>query len=170
MSRRYVPLAEVARPHGVLGELRLTVYNADSDLLLHKPPVRLRLSDGSERDARVTSARENNKALLVRLEGVVDRDQAEALRGALVCVARDAFPPLDEGEFYACDVEGAQAKLASGEVVGTVRGLRSYPTCEVLVVERAGGRELEVPLVETFVGSIDVERGEVTLQSLDELP
>ena len=30
----WVPLAEVARPHGVRGELRLKLFNKDSDLLL----------------------------------------------------------------------------------------------------------------------------------------
>ena len=60
----------------------------------------------------------------MRLAGVDDRDAAEALRGAEVCVrARRASPPLDEGEFYACDLEGARVVLASGEDVGRVSGI-----------------------------------------------
>src|SRR4029079_10417673 len=99
MARRYVPVAEVARPHGVQGELRLKVYNQDSDLLLRRPAVRLLLADGSERDAVITSARESNKAILLKLADVGDRDAAEALRGARIAVPRDAFPPVAEGEF-----------------------------------------------------------------------
>ena len=38
---QYVPIAEVGRPHGIQGELRLKVYNLESDLLLEKPDVRL---------------------------------------------------------------------------------------------------------------------------------
>src|SRR5580698_1587005 len=137
MATAYVAVAEVARPHGVRGELRLKVYNPDSDLLTRRAgaAVRLRLPDGSERDVAVLHAREANKALLVRLAGVDDRDAAEALRGAEVCVPRDAFPPLAEGEFYACDLEGARAVLRSGEEVGRVTGLVSYPTCDALVVD-----------------------------------
>ncbi len=43
---RLVALAEVARPHGIAGELRLKVYNLDSDLLRRRPPITLRLPDG----------------------------------------------------------------------------------------------------------------------------
>lgn len=165
----YVAVAEVARPHGVQGELRLKIYNPASDLLARKPRVRLRLADGAVRDTAILVAREVNKALLVRLEGVDDRDAAEALRGAEVCVPRESFPALEEGEFYACDVEGARAVLKGGEEIGFVSGLTSYPTCDVLVIERASGERIEVPLLEPYVGAIDVAGGVVEILTLDGL-
>jgi len=168
-DRRLVPLAEVARPHGIAGELRLKVYNLDSDLLLRRPPVLLRLSDGTERQATFSAAREVDKALLVRVVGVDDRNAAEALRGAQVCVPRASLPPPAEGEFYAWDLEGAQAVLTSGETVGRVTELASYPTCDVLIVEREGGQRLEVPLVEAYVARIDADCGVVELVTVEGL-
>jgi len=165
----YVVVAEVARPHGVQGELRLKLYNPDSDLLARRPLVRLRLADGATRDIAITSARDANKALLVRLAGIDDRDAAEALRGAEICVPRESFPPLEEGEFYACDVEGARAVLRGGAELGHVAAVTSYPTCEVLVIERTSGGRLEVPLLAAYVGAVDVEQGMVEILSLDGL-
>ncbi|AUX44060.1 ribosome maturation factor RimM [Sorangium cellulosum] len=169
MERRYVPVAEIARPHGVQGELRLRLYNEGSDLLLTRPAVKLRLPDGAERDAKILGARPVDKALLVRLAGVDDRDAAEALRGAAVCVPRDTFAPLGEGEFYACDVEGARVLTPEGELLGHVKSLQSYPTCDVLVVERKGAGPVEVPLTESFVSSVDVEHQTVQLVTLEGL-
>lgn len=165
----YIALAEVARPHGVQGELRLKVYNPDSDLLARRPRVRLRLPDGTTRDAAITAAREVNKALLVRLAGVEDRDAAEALRGAEVCVPRESFPPLEEGEFYACDVEGARAVLRGGDELGHVAAVASYPTCDVLVIERRTGGRIEVPLLPEYVGAVDVAGGVVEILSIEGL-
>ena len=167
---RLVALAEVARPHGIAGELRLKVYNLDSDLLLRRPPVLLRLRDEAAtiREARITAARAVDKAILVKLAGVDDRNAAEALRGAEVCVPRASLPPPEEGEFYACDVEGAEARLG-GEPFGRVLELRSYPTCDVLVIERPGGATLEVPLLEAYVGGVDAERAVVDLVSIEGL-
>lgn len=165
----FVAVAEVARPHGILGELRLKLYNPDSDLLLRRPSARLRLPDGEAREIAITSAREANKAVLVRLAGVDGRDAAEALRGAEICVPRDAFPALGDGEFYACDLEGARAVLRSGEELGRVVGVTSYPTCDVLVVERAGGGRLEVPLLEAFVGAVDAAQGVVEIVTIEGL-
>lgn len=167
-SPKLVAVAEVARPHGVRGELRLRLFNESSDLLLRKPRVWLRAADGATREIKLRAARPVAKALLVEINGVGDRDAAEALRGAEVLVRRDDFPEPDEGEFYACDLEGARVVLA-GETIGEVARIASYPTCDVLVVTRAGGATLEVPLTDAFVGEVDVADARVELKTIDGL-
>jgi 16S rRNA processing protein RimM len=163
----WVPLAEVARPHGVRGEVRLKVFNQDSDVLLDQDEVLLRLPGGEEHEVSVDRARRADQAILMKLFSVDDRDRADELRGSLVCVRRGDFPPLEAGEFYACDVFGATV-LCDGAEIGTVRDLRSYPTCDVLVVRAAdGGKDYEIPLVEAIVGSVDVEGEKVTLKTLE---
>ena len=173
-ERGLVAVAEIARPHGIAGELRLKIYNPGSDLLLRRPPVLLRLPDGTERQATLTSAREADKALLVRIAGVDDRDAAEGLRGAEVCVPRASLPPPEEGEFYAWDLEGASAVLTAGErrahpVIGQVVELVTYPTCEVLVVMRPDGKRLEIPLLDPYVVRVDAEHGVVELGTIEGL-
>lgn len=170
MAHRYVAIAEVARAHGIKGELRLHLYNPDSDLLLQRPSVRLRLPDGSERDFSVTAARPVNKGMLVTLSGIADRSQADALQGASVCVRRDMFPEPLDGEFYACDIEGADVVLASGEIVGRVQGTAHYPTCDVLLVQpHAGGPTLEVPLLAAYIVAIEPEANRVVVSGLEGL-
>jgi len=176
-ARRFVPVAEVARPHGIKGELRLKLYNEGSELLTElaqgsrrrgaEVPLKLRLPTGVEQPLVVTSARASNKALLVKFADVVDCNAAEMLRGAVILVPRDAFPPLEEGEFYACDIEGARAMVGS-EQVGIVTELHSYPTCDVLVVNREG-TSFEVPLTDTYVASVDVAGGVITLVTIEGL-
>ena len=53
----WVALADVLRPHGVRGELRLRLYNRDSDLLLDQEEVLLRFPDGDEQEVSVDGAR-----------------------------------------------------------------------------------------------------------------
>lgn len=158
-----MPLAEVARPHGVAGELRLKVYNRDSDLLLQLERVVVRFASGEEREVAVRNARPAGDAVLALLEGCVGRTEAERWRGAQLLAKRSDFPPLEEGEFYACDVEGARVEVG-GEPFGEVERLISYPTCDVLLVRSAEGR-FEVPLVEGVVDEIDVGAGVVRASS-----
>jgi len=169
----WVPLAEVARPHGVKGELRLKLYNQDSDILLDQDEVLLRAKDGKERTVSVARARRADDAILMKLDAVDDRDRADDLRQALVCVRRSAFPPLEEGEFYVCDMVGARVLMQEGDgrvPLGTVRELRAYPSVEVLVIAADdGGKDWEVPLVGAFVQSVDAQSREVVVTSLEGL-
>jgi 16S rRNA processing protein RimM len=164
----WVPLAEVMRPHGVRGELRLRLFNRDSDLLLSLDDVLLRFKQGDEQAVSVEGARRANDAILMKLHSIDDRNKADGLRGAVVCARRGDFPPAEDGEFYACDVEGARVVVEGGEELGQATELKSYPTVDVLVVTaRDGGRPWEVPLVEAVVKAMDLEAGVVTLSTLD---
>jgi 16S rRNA processing protein RimM len=156
----------------VRGELRLRLYNQESDLLLGLDEVLVRLPDGEEHEVSVDSARRANDAVLMKLHSVDDRDRADELRGAVICARRADFPPLGSGEFYECDIEGARVVLDDGtgpaREIGRVKTVHSYPASQVLEVEdAAGGRPWEVPLVDGIVRKVDVEAGQVTLSTMD---
>ncbi len=169
----WVPLAEVLRPHGLRGEVKLKVFNADSDVLLSLDEVLLRIDGGEEHEVSIDRARRAGEAILMKLHSIDDCDRAGELRGALVCARRESFPPLDEGEFYVCDVVGARVLLRSGsgwDVFGTVRAMQSYPSSDVLIVQAAdGGKDWEVPLLDSFVEKVDIAEGVVSLAKLDGL-
>jgi len=165
----WVPLAEVARPHGVKGELRLRLFNATSDVLLEQDEVLVRLADGEEHEVSVERARRADDAVLMKLFSVDDRNRAEELRGAHICVRRRDFPQADSGEFYAIDVVGAEVRLA-GERIGVVAELVTYPSIEVFLVHADDGLgDWEIPLTEMFIGRVDVEGKLVELNTLDDV-
>jgi 16S rRNA processing protein RimM len=167
----WVPLAEVARPHGVRGELRLRLYNRDSDLLLAQDDVLVRFTDGEEQEVSVDGARRADDAILMKLHSVDSRDRADELRGAIVCVRRGSFPAPLSDEFYACDIEGARVVVVEEGVaereLGRVTAMRAYPANDVLEVAATdGGGPWEVPLVDAVVRSVDVAAGLVTLLTM----
>lgn len=165
----WVPLAEVARPHGVKGELRLKLFNTSSDVLLHQDEVLVRLDSGEEHEVSVESARRADGAILMKLYSVDDRNRAEELRGAYICVRRRDFTELEEGEFYAVDIVGAEARL-NGERFGEVIEVMTYPTLETLLVRADDGKgDWEIPLNEIYVGKVDVASRLVEVLTLDEL-
>jgi 16S rRNA processing protein RimM len=106
---------------------------------------------------------------IVRVEGVSDRAGAEALRGQELTIARAETPPLEEGEWWAHELEGCVVEDARGRVLGSVARLLGLPSCEVLEVARAGGDPLLVPLVGDAIREVDVSarRIEVDAEFLD---
>jgi 16S rRNA processing protein RimM len=168
VAERFVPLAEITRPHGVWGEVRLKVYNSDSELLLSQPEVLVRRASRPDTMMQLESIRGADAGfLLAKFRGVDGRDAAEVLRGASLCVDRARFPPVEEGEFYVCDVIGARL-VGPGGAVGVVEDFVSYPSADVLIVRLENGAaqaKLELPLVEDFVEKVDAVAGQVVLTS-----
>lgn len=167
--KHWVPLAEIARAHGVKGEVRLRLFNKASDTLLSLDEVLVRLASGEEFEVSVDGARRADDAILMKLYSVDDRDRAEELRGSLVCARREDFPEAEEGEFYEVDLVGASVSL-EGARVGTVKEIISYPTVQTLLVAADDGEgDWEVPLSVAYVASVDVPGRAVTLVTLDDV-
>jgi 16S rRNA processing protein RimM len=96
---------------------------------------------------------------IVRLTGIDDRTKAEAARGQALTVERAEAPALQEGEWWAGDLEGCT--VIDGERrVGVVRGLLELPSCEALEVETSGEAIL-VPMVRDAIRAVDVAAGTI---------
>lgn len=165
----WIELGVVARPHGVDGEARIHVFNPESTLLRELAEVFLVGADDEEPSlVEIVSVRPGPKCLLMRFSGVLSRSDAEALKGSLLCVPREALPELEEGEFYHTDLIGLEA-FEGGKPVGKVVEVLDYPSVECLRIERADGF-VEVPMLPQWVERLDIAGGEVHLKQLDELP
>ena len=171
-AARMVPVAEVARGHGLDGELRLRLYNPDSELFEQLEIVELTLPDGTSRPVELLSLRHASGAPLITIDGVNDRDAADALRGAVLSVSREvlgaALGEPESDEYFACDLEHCRV-LLGGLPFGSVESVAHYPTCDALVVARLDGSRLEVPMHENYVAEIRVGERTVELRTVEGL-
>jgi 16S rRNA processing protein RimM len=104
-------------------------------------------------------------ALILRLAGLTDRDEAEALRGWLVQVPENEAWTLPEGRYYWHQIIGLRAVTADGRALGTVADILETGANDVYVVAREGG-ELLVPAIKDVVKEIAPERGELVVELL----
>jgi 16S rRNA processing protein RimM len=154
-------VGRIGRPHGLRGEVSVVVRTDAPDQRFSTGSV-FRLSAG--RRVTVAGTRWHRGMLLVRLEGVEDRDAAEALRGTLLTVTTDDLaPPENPDEFHDHQLVGLRAELADGQVVGTVRDVVHGPAGELLVLSRDGLEDALVPFVRDIVPTVDLPGGRVVL-------
>jgi 16S rRNA processing protein RimM len=150
-----VALAAVAGPHGVKGELRLKLFSDGAESLARHS----RLYVGGQA-LQLKDIKDGGKTAIARFEGVSDRTAAEALRGSLVEVDRDALPPLQEGEYYHADLIGLPCLDERGTALGTVVAVENFGAGDLLEVERPGGRRALIPFREPIA---QLEGGKIVL-------
>ncbi|MBL4792633.1 MAG: 16S rRNA processing protein RimM [Citromicrobium sp.] len=100
-------------------------------------------------------------AALVVLVGpaeIADRTAAEALRGTVLTVPRDALPPLEEGEFYHADLIGLPVVTDDGEAIGTTSNIMNYGATDIVEIAPETGAPFMVPLIPDAVPDWDSER------------
>ncbi len=161
-----IAIGRLIKPHGLRGELVFLPYVVEMALLpdligrslVLEHPVAPTLS------RTVSGWRQFHKRVLMQLDGCHDISQAETLRAYEVLIARHAFEPLPEGEYYWFEIEGLAAYAQDGEYLGVVTEIIYTGSNDVYVVRDADARELMVPALSDVVGRIDVEQGEMHLR------
>jgi 16S rRNA processing protein RimM len=157
-------VGRVVKSHGIHGEL-VVQARTDSPDQRFAPGASLRgsLRDQPTRRYTVEGAREHSGRLLVALAEVADRSAADALRGMLFLVDSDDLPPsTDPDEFYDHELEGLEARLTDGTVLGTVAEVLHAPGSDLLAV-RSDGREILIPFVTAIVPTVSVSDGYVVV-------
>lgn len=162
-----IRIGRVTRAHGVLGELEVRPDWEHSRGLLEAHEVVLEAESGALEAHAVRSRRQTPKGVLLALEGIVDRDAAEARRGNAVWIPREVLPSLADGEYYLCDLIGASV-LCDGPV-GTVVEVQMYPSVDALVIEAADGTRFEQPLLDEWIAKVEVAERRLELVSRDGL-
>lgn len=161
-------IGRVARAHGVIGELEVRLDWEGSQALLAAREVVLEAESGELEVHAVCGRRQTPKGVLMRLEGIADRDAAEARRGCAVRVRRELLPALGEGEYYLSDLIGAGVEAPDGRV-GQVVEVQMYPSVDALVIEADDGARYEQPLLDEWLAGVDVAARRVVLASRDGL-
>lgn len=157
-------VGRVVKSHGVRGELVVDV-RTDSPGERFAPGTRLvgrtgRGSSTADRDVTIEAARNHSGRLLVRLEGVGDRDTADGLRGMLLLVDSGSLPePEDPDEFHDHQLVGLQVFDTSGAQLGEVIEIVHTPAGELLSIRLADGSDTLVPFVTEMVPEVDLAGG-----------
>jgi len=126
-----LPAGRVGRAHGLDGSFYVT--RPRPRLLAAGTAVRV-----GELRTKIVRRAGTDARPIVRVEGVDGREAAEALRGSELSVQSVEAPRLEEGEFWAHELEGC-AVYAGGRRLGIVTRLIELPSCEALEVGGGGG-------------------------------
>ena len=158
---RLVRIGVVGRPHGVNGEVSIRGCSLTADELSAVGMLAWRGADGRTRDLVLDGTRPAGARLLVRVRGVVDRDQAAQLVGGELFADAARLPDPGEGMAYAYQIVGLAVRTDEGRSLGTVSQVIAAGANTLYVVR--GERELMIPAVPEVVRRVDLAAGVITV-------
>ena len=153
-SSSLIELGVVGAPFGVRGWVKLRSFTAPPERLLQHRKLQLGMK-GAWTAYKIEASGRSGGQLTAKLSGVDDRDQAQALRGAQVCVPRSELPQRDDKDFYRADLIGCEVVTLNGVHLGSVKHFVETPA-QVLMVVR-GEKEYWVPAVPQHLRRVDLQ-------------
>lgn len=169
---QYRMIGQIARSHGVTGEVLIISDLHAPQLFDHLDLVHLKNTRGDLIPARIESVRvqqKNNRlSFFVKFEHVSDRNKAESLKGFPIYALRkkvEAILGVDETNDYT-DFEITDEEHTS---IGIITGVIENPAHPILEVITDNQKQLLIPFVDEYILSVDDDDKIIRCQNLEQL-
>jgi len=160
---RRVLMGRIVGLYGVQGWLKIESWSEPRTRIFDYQPWQLSMAPGEVIEVSEVKGRPQGKGLVCHLPNVDTREQAAALVGKDIHVARELLPPPGKDEYYWVDLEGLEVVTTEGVALGRVSHLFATGANDVVVV-RDGERERLVPFIQgSYVRSVDMEAGRMVV-------
>lgn len=153
-------LGEISGVFGIQGWVKVFSYTMPREKITEYKDWQLKTASGWKR-FKVLQGREQGKNVVAQLDGVTDRNQAEALIGSKVAVKSEQLEVLPPGEFYWKDLIGLSVETVNGQNLGVIDWIFETGSNSVIVVkgEEIGEPERLIPyLMDDVVVSVDLNK------------
>jgi len=148
VSSEPVVLGRISGLFGVRGWVKVFSYTDPREAVLQYTTWLLH-RDGTWQATKVAEGQRHGKSVIAHLDGVDDREQAQALVGSEIAVSRASMPQPDDGHYYWLDIIGLAVVDKHGAEFGNVASMLETGAHDVMVVQ--GERERLIPFVQDEV-------------------
>jgi len=161
-SKNSILLGQIGAAHGIRGEVRIATHTQHPLSIADYGPLE---TDRPGLTITIEQLRLAKNVVIARLRGVSDRNAAEKLNGTNLYIDRARLPEIeDEDDFYHADLIGLEARLETGQVIGTVAAVPNYGAGDLIEVRaREGGDSFLYPFTRAVVPRIDLAGGYLTI-------
>lgn len=163
----WICLGVITGAAGLKGEVRVKTFTEAPEAIGDYGPV---TGARSGRKLALKVSHPIKGGVAARLDGVKDRDAAEALKGEQLYIPRTALPDTgDENTFYHADLIGLVVEDDAGARLGFVKAIYDFGAGEMLEVTFEGAGDIKpriamIPFTKAIVPVVDVAGGKLVVK------
>lgn len=152
-----------ANTHGVRGEIK--VFPTTDDVTRFKKLKVLYLDKGTElMKLEVSSVRFFKNMVIMKFKEIDNINDIEKYKGKDLLIERKQAVPLQENEYFICDIIGSRVVTEDKEEIGTLKEVLQTGANDVYVVKTNEGKEVLFPVIDECVLDVDTEEKVVTVR------
>ncbi|MBO5215072.1 MAG: 16S rRNA processing protein RimM [Clostridia bacterium] len=155
----FITIGQIVRGVGIRGELK--VKPLTDDVNRYK---KLKVVYVKSTPYRMLSCRFDETFVYIKLSGIDDRTQADALRDCYIEIDRVNAVDLEEGTYFIADIVGCKVFTDDSTEIGKVIEVNQFGAADVFTVSD-GQKTVRFPFLKKMIVKVDVEAGIIVLKA-----
>ena len=174
MSKKIL-IAKIISARGIKGEVKIMYFGDDVKNL-----EKYSIFDGKNNQIILKLVNKNaftsnalgDKIIVAKIEGIIDRNQAELLRGTELFTDRENFSKTKKNEFYIADLLGLKVHNLQKQEIGKIINVFSRGASTAIEIEfldkfiPIGFQKIDnFPFKNDFFPQVDIEAGTIVFEA-----
>lgn len=155
-------IGKIVNAVGLKGEVKIYNYSDSHEIYENTNAVYV-----DDELMKVQRVRLQKNMVILKLEGIDDRNEAERAKGREIFVTEDDLPELEEGEYYIRDLIGMEVVLEDGSHLGTMTDVLQNSPQDIFQLVTENGKEVLIPRVPEFVIDINTDERKITVRLIE---
>ncbi len=171
LTPEYIAIGKIGAPRGLKGEVRIQLYNTQSQILKKTRFIYLKAGFSFQKK-KVLSFNTQGKFFFMTLENYSSPEDIKTLQGEEIFVSRDQLPLKEKNEFYVHELIGMQVCDEQGEYIGEVRGIENYGSADILKVYSQvseNPKEYLIPWIPDLLVQVDEVGRKIIIRKMEGL-
>jgi 16S rRNA processing protein RimM len=177
LTEDYFDIGVIVSVHGLKGEVRVKPITDDPSRFGLLDVVEIFFDNKpSSESYPLKSARPHKTLMVLKLEGVDDRNAAEKLVGGIIKVPRSRALPLGENEYYQKDLLEMTVVTDTGEKLGHLVQVIETGANDVYVVRplsdvqaNTQAKDILIPAIKECILDVSLEEAKMTVHLMEGL-
>lgn len=156
-----IKIGKIVNAVGLKGELKVYSYSDYKERFEELDSI---FAGEEQEEYEIENVRYQKDMVILKLEGVSDRNQAEAMKDKDIFIAEEDLRELPAGTFYIKDLIGLKAiDDTDGTEIGCVTDVTQNTPQDIYVIKTAAGGQVLIPAVKEFVKEINPQEGYIKI-------
>lgn len=139
MSKKIL-IAKILSAHGIKGEVKMIIFtdnqtNIEQYKLFDNNNNSFSVKISNKSKNFITTNKNGDKIIIAKIQNIIDRNQAENIRGLELYVDRQDFKKTNNNEFYINDLLNLIVRNTKLEIIGRVINVLNYPSGALIEIE-----------------------------------
>ena len=161
----YIKIGKAGKSVGLKGYVSINLIPLEKDALTKYSRIFFSKNDSlyeyEIEDYRI------DKPRVVKLSGVDNRIDSDALKGLDVFVAKEDIEELLDDEYYLGDLVGLSV-FENGVLRGEVSDVKNFGASDIIDIALKDGNSVMLPLIEGVVKEVNIKEKKIFVENIDD--
>lgn len=163
--QKYFEVGQIVNTFGIKGLVKVKPFTDDPERFEELKKVYICKKDDLI-EVEIEEVKYHKDMVLLKLKGIDDMNQAEALKGLYLKIDRKNAKKLPKDTYFIADLIGLDVYSDENELLGKLEDIYNTGANDIYVVKNELGKQLLLPSIPEVIKEIDLEKEKIIVHLL----